>query len=317
MHGYLSRRLIQVIPLLLGISLVSFVIVMSAPGDPIATMFPPEQLATIDREVLREKLGLNQPLYVQYGKMMWSFINGDLKSFQEKRSAITMIRERLPTTLTFAFLAMAVSLAIGIPVALLSATRPNSVLDDIAMVGSLLGLSLPNFWLALILILILAERLHFLPATGMRPLGLPTHGLLQMLPYLVMPTTVLSLGMMPAVVRYARSSMIEVMIQDYIRVARSKGLSERMVIYRHALKNALIPVVSIIAAVFPYLIGGSVVVESVFALPGLGRLAVRAALNRDYPVVLTINMLMAFIVIISSLVADVCYSYLDPRIRQG
>jgi peptide/nickel transport system permease protein len=317
MNEYLIRRLIQIIPLVVGITFVSFLLVVSAPGDPIATMFSPDQVASIDKDLLRAKLGLDQPVPVQYAKMMWQFFNGELNSFQERRSTIDMVAERLPTTVLFASLAMGLALLVGIPIAILSALRPYSWLDDAAVTLSMVGLSLPQFWFALILILIFAERLHLLPATGLRPIDSSGYNLRDMFPYLIMPTVVLSLGVLPAVVRYARSSMMEVMRQDYVTTARGKGLSERSVIVRHALKNALIPIVSLVGVVFPMLLGGSVIVETVFALPGLGRLAVRAALGRDYPVVLTINMLICLIVILSNLAADICYSYLDPRIRQG
>jgi peptide/nickel transport system permease protein len=317
MQQYLIRRLIQIIPLVVGISFISYLLVVAAPGDPIATMFSPDQVAGMDKELLREKLGLNQPIPVQYAKMMWQFLNGDLNSFAERRSTIDMVRERLPTTVLLSILALGLALIVGIPIAIISALRPYSILDDVSVTLSMMGLSLPQFWFALILILIFAERLRILPATGLRPIDASGYNLVEMFPYLIMPTVVLSMGILPAVVRYCRSSMMEVMRQDYISTARGKGLAERTVVVRHALKNALIPVVSLVGVVFPMLLGGAVVVETVFALPGLGRLAVRAALGRDYPVVLTINMLVCLIVLLSNLAADAAYSYLDPRIRQG
>jgi peptide/nickel transport system permease protein len=317
MQQYLIRRLIQIIPLVVGISFISYLLVVAAPGDPIATMFSPDQVANIDKDLLREKLGLNQPIPVQYAKMMWQFLNGNLNSFAERRSTIKMVEERLPTTVLLSFLALGLALVVGIPIAIISALRPYSILDDVSVTLSMMGLSLPQFWFALILILIFAERLRILPATGLRPIDATGYNLIEMFPYLIMPTVVLSMGILPAVVRYCRSSMMEVMRQDYISTARGKGLGERAVVIRHALKNALIPVVSLVGVVFPMLLGGAVVVETVFALPGLGRLAVRAALGRDYPVVLTINMLVCLIVLLSNLAADAAYAYLDPRIRQG
>lgn len=316
MRQYLIRRLLQIIPLVIGISFVSFVLVVSAPGDPVATMFSPDVVANIDTEALREKLGLNQPIPVQYAKMMWQFVNGELNSFAERRPTTEMVAERLPTTVLFASLAMGLALLVGVPIAVISALRPYSIVDDVSVTLSMVGLSLPQFWFALILILIFAERLQWLPATGLRPIDASGYNLGEMFPYLILPTIVLSLGVLPAVVRYCRSSMMEVMRQDYITTARGKGLRERVVIVRHALKNALIPVVSLVGVVFPMLLGGAVIVETVFALPGLGRLAVRAALGRDYPVILTINMLICMIVLVSNLAADIVYSYLDPRIRQ-
>jgi peptide/nickel transport system permease protein len=177
-----------------------------------------------------------------------------------------------------------------------------------------MGLSLPQFWIALVLILIFSERLRWLPASGLRPIGSSSNDVLVMAPYLIMPTVVMSLGILPSIVRYTRSSLIDVLSQDYIRTAHSKGMRERGVIYVHALRNALIPVVTLIGSLLPILLGGAVLVESIFGLPGLGRLAIRAAQNRDFPVVLTLNMLSAVIVLASNLITDMIYTFLDPRI---
>ncbi len=317
MQAYLLRRMIQIIPVFIGITFISFLIVRLSPGDPIATLFPPEALGKVDKAVLREQLGLNDPLPVQYVKMMASFFNGTLVSFQEKRPTFDLIAERLPTTVLLSALAIVCALLVGLPVAVIAATRPYSKLDHVANTGSLMGISLPQFWIALVLILIFSERLHMLPASGIRPLDAQTYDIGQMVPYLIMPTIVLTLGLLPSVVRYTRSSMIDSLGQDYVRTARSKGLRERAVIYVHALRNALIPVVSLVGAIFPVLLGGSVVVETVFGLPGLGRLAVRAAQNRDFPLVLAVNMFTAMMVLVSNLVTDLVYTYLDPRIRLG
>jgi peptide/nickel transport system permease protein len=280
-------------------------------------MFPPEQLAKVDRAELRHQLGLDAPIPVQYFKIMQRFFTGELRSLTEGRYTLDILKERLPITALFAVLAMGLALLIGIPIAVLSALKPYSWADNVAMVGSLVGMSLPSFWFGLVLIMFLSERLHLLPASGVRPLQASGYNLVQMFPYLIMPTAALSLGIVPGIVRYTRSMMVDVMAQDYIRTARSKGLSERLVIVRHALKNALIPVVSYVGVMFPYLLGGATVTETVFSLPGLGRVEVRAALLRDYPTVMTLNMFAAFIVIGCNLLADVCYGYLDPRIRQG
>lgn len=315
MQKYLVRRLIQMIPTFIGITFVSFLIVRLSPGDPVATMFPPEVLDRVDQDLLREQLGLNDPLPIQYVKMMGKFFSGDLMSFQERRPTFELLTERLPTTLLFATLAILVALIIGLPIAIISATRPYSWIDNISMVGALAGLSLPQFWIALVLILIFSERLRLLPASGIRPVGSDAYNLAEMAPYLIMPTAVLMIGLLPSIVRYTRSSMLEVLSQDYIRTARSKGLPERVVINMHALRNALIPVVTLVGAIFPLLLGGAVLVETIFGLPGVGRLAVRAAQNRDFPVVLTLNMFVAIMVLISNMITDIVYTYLDPRVR--
>lgn len=315
MQKYLVRRLLQMIPTFIGITFISFLIVRLAPGDPVATMFPPEVLDRVDQDLLRDQLGLNDPLPVQYVKMMGNFFNGELMSFQERRPTFELLTERLPTTLLFATLAIIVALIVGLPVAIISATRPYSWIDNFSMVGALAGLSLPQFWIALVLILIFSERFRWLPASGIRPVGSNTYDLIEMAPYLIMPTLVLMIGLLPSIVRYTRSSMLEVLGQDYIRTARSKGLSERVVINVHALRNALIPVVTLVGAIFPLLLGGTVLVETIFGLPGIGRLAVRAAQNRDFPVVLTLNMFVALMVLLSNMLTDIAYTYLDPRVR--
>lgn len=303
------------IPVFFGITFISFLIIRLAPGDPIATMYPPEVLDRINQDVLREQLGLNDPIPVQYVKMMAQFFNGELISFQERLPTFTLIAERLPITLLFTLLAIVFALVIGLPIALISAIRPYSKLDNVLMVGALAGLSVPQYWLALVLILVFSEQLRILPASGVRPVGAGGDSVSAMLPYLIMPTAVLTLGLLPSVIRYTRSSLMDVLSQDYIRTARSKGLQERTVIVLHGLRNALIPVVSIIGAIFPVLLGGAVLVESIFGLPGIGRLAVRAAQNRDFPMVLTLNMFAAVMVLVSNLVTDLIYTRLDPRIR--
>lgn len=317
MQKYLLRRLIQLIPVFLGITFISFAIVRLSPGDPIATLFPPEVLGRIDREVLREQLGLNDSIPVQYVKMIGKFFTGELTSFQERVPTFQVLMGYLPITLLFATAAVLLALIIGLPIAVLSALKPYSTVDNLSTLAALTGLSLPQFWIALVFVLIFSERLRWLPASGIRPITATGYDLVQMLPYMIMPTVVLTLGLLPSIVRYTRSSMLEVLGQDYVRTARSKGLSERRVVTFHALRNALIPVVSLIGAVFPLLLGGAVLVETIFGLPGLGRLAVRAAQTRDYPMILTLNMFAAFMVLVSNTVTDIIYTYLDPRIRLG
>jgi peptide/nickel transport system permease protein len=315
MQKYLIRRLFQLIPVFIGITFISFVIVRLSPGDPIATMFSPEVLGRVNQDVLREQLGLNDSLPVQYLKMMANFFNGSLTSFQERVPTIQALMNYLPVTLLFATSAVLLALLIGLPIAVISALKPYSWIDNLTTILALTGLSLPQFWIALVLVLIFSERLRWFPASGIRPITSTTYNLIEMLPYMVMPSFVLMLGLLPSIVRYTRSSMFEVLNQDYVRTARAKGLSERRVVVAHALRNALVPVVSLIGAVFPLLLGGAVLVETIFGLPGLGRLAVRAAQTRDYPMILTLNMFAAFMVLISNTITDLIYTYLDPRIR--
>jgi peptide/nickel transport system permease protein len=303
------------IPVFLGITFISFAIVRLSPGDPIATLFPPEVLGRIDREALREQMGLNESLPVQYVKMMTNFFNGSLTSFQERAPTFQVLMNYLPITLMFATSAVLLALLIGLPIAVISALKPYSWIDNLTSVTALAGLSLPQFWIALVMVLIFSERLRWLPASGIRPITATGYNLTEMLPYLIMPTFVMTLGLLPSIVRYTRSSMLEILGQDYIRTARSKGLAEHTVVIAHALRNALVPVVSLIGAIFPILLGGAVLIETIFGIPGLGRLAVRAAQTRDYPMILTLNMFAAFMVLVSNTVTDFIYTYLDPRIR--
>lgn len=315
MQKYLVRRLLQMIPVFLGITFISFAIVRLSPGDPIATLFPPEVLGRIDREALREQMGLNESLPVQYVKMMTNFFNGTLTSFQERAPTFQVLMNYLPITLMFATSAVLLALLIGLPIAVISALKPYSWVDNLTSVTALAGLSLPQFWIALVMVLIFSERLRWLPASGIRPITATGYNLTEMLPYMIMPTFVMTLGLLPSIVRYTRSSMLEILGQDYIRTARSKGLAEHAVVIAHALRNALVPVVSLIGAIFPILLGGAVLIETIFGIPGLGRLAVRAAQTRDYPMILTLNMFAAFMVLVSNTVTDFIYTYLDPRIR--
>ena len=315
MQRYLVRRLLQMIPVFLGITFISFAIVRLSPGDPIATLFPPEVLGRIDREALREQMGLNESLPVQYVKMMTNFFNGTLTSFQERAPTFQVLMNYLPITLMFATSAVLLALLIGLPIAVISALKPYSWIDNLTSVSALAGLSLPQFWIALVMVLIFSERLRWLPASGIRPITATGYNLTEMLPYMIMPTFVMTLGLLPSIVRYTRSSMLEILGQDYIRTARSKGLAEHTVVIAHALRNALVPVVSLIGAIFPILLGGAVLIETIFGIPGLGRLAVRAAQTRDYPMILTLNMFAAFMVLVSNTVTDFIYTDLDPRIR--
>lgn len=317
MQQYISRRIIQSIPILLGISIISFSIVMLAPGDPLATMYPPYMLQKIDQALVRHQLGLDQPVPVQYLMMMKKLVSGELISFSEKRPVIDAILERLPTTISIAALSLVVSIIISIPIAIISATNQKSWLNGVIDVTSLLGISLPSFFISLVAILIFSEKLKLLPSGGLRPIDSSTYNLAEMLPYLIMPVSILSLACLPGLMRYARAGMIEVMREDYIRTAYAKGLTQRMVTYTHALKNAMLPVVTEIGLNIPWLFGGTAIVESIFSLPGLGRLAVKAALSRDYPVILTINLFVAVLTILSGILTDIAYSLLDPRIRQG
>ncbi|HLN14914.1 MAG TPA: ABC transporter permease [bacterium] len=317
MGAYLARRVLVLVPLLFGVTAITFALLVLAPGNPVDFLISPEERGFTDVSVLRHQLGLDRPLPVQYVSMMAELTTGRLRSFSDRRPTIQLVGEALPTTLILTATSLAATVALAIPIAVVSAVRPYSGIDHAATLFSLLGISLPTFWLALGLIYIFTERLGVLPASGLRPVGSAGYAPAVIWPYLIMPTVVQALSILPVLVRYARSSLLDAFGQDYVRVARSKGLGERAVLVRHVGRNSLIPVLTVVALLLPFLLSGSVVVETIFALPGLGRLAVGAALARDYPTVLTTTTVAGVLVVLSNLGADLGYFYLDPRVRDG
>src|SRR5262245_48001662 len=315
MLGYIRGRLIQAVPVLIGISMISFAVVRLAPGDPAALLVDVTNLAPQQQQEIRVQLGLEDPLPVQYVRMLGSLVTGHLTSFRTGQSTIQMVLEAAPVTVLLVLSAVTTAVVVGISLGVISALRPYSGTDTVVTLLALLGLSVPHFWLGLLLIFVFAENLHWLPASGLRPVGSSGYNPIEMLPYLVLPTLVLATSMIASLTRYTRSGMLETLQQDYVRTARAKGLAERHVIVGHALRNSLITIVTLLGVLTPILLSGSVVVESVFALPGLGRLAVGAAIGRDYPVVMTVNLLAAALVLLFNLMTDVAYTIVDPRIR--
>lgn len=315
MGKYLCKRLLQFIPILFGISVVSFLIVYLAPGDPTNLLVNVEILTDEELLEVRRSLGLEQPLPVQYVKMMAALLSGKLYSFETAQPTWVMILEGMPTTLALIAGSILFALVLGVPCGVMSALRPYTRMDNTLTVLSLFGISIPQFWFALMMIYLFAESLGWMPATGMfseDPSVLPV---LDVLHHLVMPVVVMGTVSLPPIVRYTRNAMMETLGQDYVRTAQSKGLPRISVVYRHALKNSLLPVVTVLGLLIPLLLGASVVVESVFALPGIGSLAISAALLRDYPVVITVNFLAAVLALTVGLFVDITYSFLDPRIR--
>ena len=315
MGRYILHRLLQAIPILLGVTIITFGMLASAPGDPVLLLVAPEQQQDTDLSVLRSELGLNKPLPVQYAAMMTNLVTGKLRSFRQRRPTTEMVAEALGPTTLLAGLALLLALALSLPIALVSALRPYTALDHVVTGFSFLGISLPGFWFALVLIFLFTNRLEWLPASGIRPEGTVGYNLMIMWPYLLMPTAVLCLSILPFLVRYARSTVLETLSEEHVLVARSKGLSSGRVLMRHVLRNSLIPVVTVVGLLIPSLLSGSLVIETVFAVPGLGRLAVQGALGRDYPIVMTTTVMGAVLVIFVNLLTDVSYGLLDPRIR--
>jgi peptide/nickel transport system permease protein len=318
MGTYVLRRLAISVPVLLGITLSVYVIISLAPGDPVDALINPEAVAALGpdfREQQREALGLNQPILVRYGIWLKELARGNLGySYADRQSIATKIGERLWPTLALMGTALVLAVVIAVPIGVLSAIRQYSLIDYTATVLGFAAISVPSFFLGLAAIYVFALKIPILPAAGMETVGQP-ESLPDVVWHLVLPALVLGLAEAAPLIRYTRSSMLEVIRQDYVRVARSKGLREVTVIYEHALRNALIPLVTVIALGLPRLLGGAVIVEAVFAWPGMGTLALTAVQGRDYPVIMAINLISAVTIVFSNLLADVIYAVIDPRIK--
>jgi peptide/nickel transport system permease protein len=307
------QRATQGVIVLLLVSAITFLLVNLAPGGPGALMrmdVTPEQ-----REALARRLGLDQPLLVRYAQWLGGAVRADFGiSLSSNEPVAQRIAQRLPNTLLLAVSALLVSTLVGIPMGVFAALRRSTLPDFVIALFSVMGVSIPAFWLGIILILILSVNLGWLPSSGMATTG-SEGDVVDRLKHLLMPALVLSTTVLPYVVRFTRSALLDVLHQDYVRTATAKGLARLNVVYGHALRNALVPVVSIIGTLVPRLVGGAVVTEAVFGWPGMGRLAGEAANGRDYPLIVAITVVIAAVVVVSSLVVDLAYTWLDPRIR--
>ncbi len=303
MRTFLLRRLLQSLVVLLGVSFVVFFILFLT-GDPAAVMLPPEATAE-DIQRFRESMGFNDPFFVQYGRFLLGALRGNFgTSIRHGEPAFTLVVERMPATFELAGAALVIALLLAIPAGIVSAVRRNTLVDYISTVVALLGQSMPTFWLGIMLILVFSVQFHVLPSSG--------RGTWQ---HLVLPAVTLGLFTTARITRLTRSGMLEVLNQDYIRTAKAKGVSDPPVVWKHALKNAAIPIVTIVGIELGTLLGGSVITETIFAWPGVGRLSVQAIYNRDYPVVQAAVFLLAATFIVVNLLVDLIYTYLDPRIR--
>ncbi len=314
MWTYLFRRIMIAIPTLFLVSVMVFSIQRLLPGDPALVLAGEER----DPEVIayiRSKYHLNDPLPVQYYYWMLRLLQGDLgESIRTKAPVTDVILQKLPVTIELAVLSMVIALAIALPAGVISAIRKESVFDYLANVLALSGLSIPNFWLGIMLILLVSVRLGWLPASGYVS---PLEDLGENLRRMLMPAFVLGSGLAAALMRQTRSAMLEVLHSDYIRTARAKGLRERIVVYRHALRNALIPVVTLAGLQLGALLSGAVITEQVFTIPGFGKLIVDAVFNRDYPMVQGVVLFTATAYILVNLLVDLAYAWINPRIRLG
>jgi peptide/nickel transport system permease protein len=319
------RRLILSIPLLIGITFISFVVIHLAPGEPIPGG-EEEMGRQLPREVvekLREVYGLDKPLHVQYWHWLTRIVHLDFgRSFQpDGRPVLTKIGERLPITLFLNVLELAIIVTLAVPIGVLSATRQYSVFDKVTTMLVFVGFAAPDFWLALLLMILFGVQLGWLPISGLRSLNWEYLSFWQQqgdfLAHLILPVFVATVGGLAGLSRYMRQSMLEVVRQDFVQTARAKGLAERVVIGKHALRNALLPVVTILGLSLPGLIGGSVIIESIFAIPGMGQLMVQGVFARDYPLIMGNLVIVATLTLVANLFADLVYGLVDPRIRLG
>lgn len=320
MTAYLIRRSLQAIPLLFGISIVVFLLLQMTPGGPLAAGEGAAGQANAPQLArLRERLGLDDPLWQQYLRWLGGILTGDWGvSLSSRRDVLEVIGERLPTTIMLTGTSFIIALIVALIVGVVSAVKHRSLFDYIATGTSFAALSMPSFWLALLLLFLFSYQLDLLPSGGLRDLRNPQEGFAGFLDtarHLVLPVTVLSLISIATLGRYVRSSMLEVLNLDYVRTARGAGVPERVVVLRHALRNAAIPVVTVAVLTIPELFLGAVITETIFALPGMGRLFIESANGRDYPVLLGILMIAATLVVVANLIADLLYARLDPRIR--
>ena len=314
MRSYLARRLLLLVPVLLGVSVVVFLVLHLSPGDPAEIMLG-SQATQEDLERLRRELGLTEPLHVQYFHWVTHVARGDLgRSLWMKRPVLDEVLNRYKATLILTASGLLLSTLGGIVLGVSSAVRPHSFLDRASAVTSLFGASMPVFWLGIVLMVIFSLWLGWLPASGMwAPYG--GGGLRDLLAHLILPAVTLAAASLTIIARLTRSTMLDILSQDYIRTARAKGLVEGRVIFRHGLKNALIPIVTVVGVQAGYLLGGAVLTETVFAWPGVGLLMVQGILARDFPLVQGCVLIIALTFVLINLAVDLLYAYLDPRIQ--
>jgi len=322
MWRHILKRLAQAVPLTWGILTITFFISHMAPGDPMDMYLEQQRQRQVDPEIielLRKKYGLDQPIHIQYVRWLWNVVKGDFgESFRHRRPVLDLIGERIPYTLQLTLLALLFSTSLGIILGIVSAIKQYSALDKGVTLGSLIIYSIPGFWMALMLVLVFSVYLRWLPTSQTRSMDYEFFSLgqkiLDRIWHLILPVFVLGVGSAAHKARYVRNRLLEVLNEEYILSARARGLTEKMVIFKHALRNAMIPLVTILGLHLPALLSGSVLIESIFAWPGMGTLAVSAVGGRDYPVMMATLMISAILTIIGSLLADITYVALDPRV---
>ncbi len=321
MRRYIIRRILGLIPVFFGITLISFLVINLAPGKPTDIQTGLNPKISYEARIRLEKLyGLDKPMHIRYLEWLNRFMRFDFgRSYVDNRIVSQKILERLPITVSINILAMIVILGVGIPLGILSALKRNSLADRLTTIGVFIGYSAPEFWVALLAMSLFSIRLGWLPISGLKSLDFEYFSLFEKVldlgRHLILPVCIASFGSLAGISRYMRTAMIGVIGQDYIRTARAKGLKESAVIYSHALRNALLPVITILGLSVPGLIGGSVIFESIFAIPGMGRLFYESVMARDYTTIMGILSIGAILTLLGNLLADLAYSYADPRIR--
>jgi peptide/nickel transport system permease protein len=317
---YITRRVLGLIPLLFGISIVSYALIGLAPGGA-AGVFAglQRQMTEADRQLILHNLGLDKPWYVQYFYWLKNLlINHSLgNSYIDGRPVLVKILEKLPVTLEVIGLAFLCTLLLAIPIAIYAATHKNSIFDHLATLLAFVGYGAPVFWVAIMLLELFSVQLRWLPAGGLADIQSTHFDLWERVKHLILPVATLTFVGMASWMRYQRAAMLEVLNEDYIRTASSKGLSRRVVIFKHALRNALLPVITLIGLFLPALLTGAYFVETIYTIPGMGYLALTAVFERDYPVIMGTTMLSAVFVVLGNLFADIAYAAVDPRIRYG
>jgi peptide/nickel transport system permease protein len=308
---YIIRRLLLLIPIVFGVITITFIMIHSIPGDPLELLYGQnKQLTNEEKERISESLGLNDPLLVQYGRYIVNLFKGDMGISITTRAPVTYeIFERFPDTMMLTGSSMLLVILIAVPLGIISALKRGSWIDTLAMSGAMIGVSMPAFWFGIMLMLLFGLYLGWLPTGGQGKTPV------ELVKSLILPSVTLSLILVGLLTRMVRSSMLEVLNQDYVRTAHSKGLRTWNVVFKHALPNALIPILTVISGQVAILLGGVVIIESVFSWPGIGRLAVSSIFRRDYQIVTGTVLIFTFIVIIINLFTDILYSFIDPRIR--
>jgi len=321
LKDYIIRRIIVLIPVFFLISIIVFTLIHLAPGDPVDAMMAEVggYVTEKQKDVIRNQLGLNEPVHIQYFIWISKFVKGDLgRTIITQEPVATAVSYHLMNTLKLTLISELITIILAVSIGVISATRQYSIIDNLSTLFAMFGWSMPNFWVGLLLIFFFTLNLGWLPSSGMRTVGVELtqiESIVDSIKHLIMPVSVLAFGYVAYLFRLVRSSMLEVLRQDYITTARAKGLKERIVLYKHALRNALLPVVTSIGMDFSFIIGGSAITETIFSWPGLGRYFVWVAMHRDFNAIMGVTMTFAIVILIVNFFTDITYAIFDPRIK--